>query len=527
MLIRMTAVIRVFLVLILAVVFTAEVTASSSSSRRADNGVAVQEQEKLHDRSILLDDDYDNYNDETDDDDDDQAWWDLDDDDSSPSNSTLLDDIAKEYFYWFAHYVAQLDRVLSTDQGPFTIFLPSQEALFALKGSFPQDCLYYQFGYNEFALTDRITSIVLYHIVQGVALLPSELVDGQLLATMNGESATIGVNDGTGSISIEGVGVMESSAMMPVPTVGGNMLYHLDMALLPPSIADQKSDIITACDTVPYITQNCLAVRDRFDEFAGTQQCAACGGYFQDSEQYCSRTGSTRDTCVPECQWFTDYCTKDCCWDTHEQQPELTTPLNEYGAGPSLYEYGIDGSNHLPKIWTVVPCKPGVTIKAGWHATKRSGTFDRSRTQDCDIIFVEPNSSGTTPSVWYVDCNALYYENFSYFNQCGPYDRTVAIWMEDAAGNFVDYYLDPLVGENIWAFNDSCALVDIFRITLAVVIPLIVLILIGCCYFCYWRRKKERDYITSSLAANREESNEPDANNTAVNPAAEAMPPSS
>jgi len=336
---------------------------------------------------------------------------------------------------------------------------------------------------------------------------------------MNGESVTIGVNDGTGSISIEGVDVMESSAMMPVPTVGGNMLYHLDSALLPPSITNQKSDIITACDTVsPRITQSCLAVRDQFEEFAGTQQCAACGGYFQDSEQYCSRSSSTRKNCVPECQWFTDYCTKDCCWDTHEQQPELTTPLSEYG---------VDSSNHLTKIWTVVPCKPGVTIKAGWHATKRSGTFDRSRTQDCDIIFVKPNSRGTTPSVWHVDCTALYYENFSYFNQCGPYDRTVAIWMEDAAGNFVGYYLDPLVEENIWASNHSCMLVESVRIQLAWIIPLIVLSLIGCCYFCYWRRKKERDFITSSLAANREESNEPDASNTAVNPAAEAMPPSS
>ena len=291
------------------------------------------------------------------------------------SNSTLLDEISEEHlsderFYWLAKDVSKLESELSTDNGPFTIFLPSAKALHDLEDSFPRNCLYmYYDNYNGdhyddvFVLTDRITSILLYHIIQGEAILPSKLVDGQMISSMNGENVTIGVN-GTGIISIDGVDVKSA---MPFPTAGGNILYHLDTALLPLSIADQKSEIIAACD-VPYETKLCQGVQDRFDYFAGTQQCASCGGYFQESEDYCSRSNS--ESCVPECQWFNDYCTEECCWDTHDQQPELAIPFDNY-------EYG--------GIWTVAPCDSGVTIKAGWHETRKSGTFQISRTKDCDI----------------------------------------------------------------------------------------------------------------------------------------------
>jgi len=489
MLIR-TAVFRVLLVLISAM-FIAEVTSSSSPGDDSSNNSTSSNS-------------------------------------YSYSNSTLLDEISEEHlsderFYWLAKDVSKLESELSTDNGPFTIFLPSAKALHDLEDSFPRNCLYmYYDNYNGdyyddvFVLTDRITSILLYHIIQGEAILPSKLVDGQMISTMNGENVTIGVN-GTGIISIDGVDVKSA---MPFPTAGGNILYHLDTALLPLSIADQKSEIIAACD-VPYKTKKCQGVRDRFDYFIGTQQCASCGGYFQETEDYCSRSGSKN--CVPECLWFNDYCTEECCWDTHDQQPELTTPFGDY------YDRG---------FWTVAPCDSGVTIKAGWHETKKSGTFHISRTKDCDIRkFARPNS--VTP-VWHVDCTDLYYDK-KYFRECGPIDMTVAIWMEDSDGKFVGYYLDPLVEDNIYADNDNCILVESIRILLAWLIPSIVLTLICCCYFCCWRRKKDPD-DSSSLAANREDSNETDANHNAVNHAnldnkrevdepetlsAEAIPPSS
>ncbi|OEU10773.1 hypothetical protein FRACYDRAFT_263704 [Fragilariopsis cylindrus CCMP1102] len=362
---------------------------------------------------------------------------------NSDSNSTLLDEISDEHsyrlannFYWLAKDVSKLESELSTDNGPFTIFLPSVEALNDLVDSFPRDCLYMYYD-HYYVLTDHMTSILLYHIIQGEAILPSKLVDGQMISTMNGENITIGVN-GTGIISIDGVDVKSA---MPFLTAGGNILYHLDTALLPLSITDQKSEIIAACD-VPYETKTCQGVRDWFDYFAGTQQCASCGGYFQESEDYCSRSNSK--SCVPECQWFNDYCTEECCWDTHDQQLELATPFDNY-------EYG--------GIWTVAPCDSGVTIKAGWHETRKSGTFQISRTKDCDIRkFARPNS--VTP-VWHVDCTDLYYNL-----KCGPIDITVAIWMEDSDGKFVGYYLDPLVEDDSY-MGDSCSVYKSIRILLA------------------------------------------------------------
>jgi len=469
---------------------------------------------------------------------------------SSIIRSTLLDDIAlesryvdDEWFYQLAKYGSNLERELSTDNGPFTLFLPSAEALSDLEdNTFPRSCLYTDCDYyngdqcDEFVSTDLLTSILLYHIVQGEAILPSDLVDGQIISTMNGENVTIGVN-GTfeidfvnGTIAIDGLPVKSA---MPFPTVRGNILYYLDTALLPRSIADQKSEIIATCE-VPYTTQYCQGVRNRFDDFVGEQQCASCGGYFQETENFCSSSSNSR-TCIPECQWFNDYCTEECCWDTHDQQLELTTPFDR------------DNSCEPPPcshsgIWTVAPCDPGVTIKAGWHETKESGTFQMSRTKDCDIQkFAKPNS--VTP-VWHVDCTDLYYD-FKYFHQCGPIDMTVAIWMEDSDGKFLGYYLDPLVENNIMAGNDSCMIEESIRILLAWLIPSIVLTLIGCCYyFCCWRRKKDPDDPSSLQAANREDSKETDANNNnnAVNHAnledkrevdepetlsAEAIPPSS
>ena len=440
--------------------------------------------------------------------------------DDNDNNSTLLQDIRGDsplvgedysWFYYLAKYDAKLGSDLLTTNGPFTIFLPTTRALRDMEDLFPNYCLsvdyYNAIGgerYQDVVLTDHLASILKYHIIQGEAIEPLDLVDGQLLTTMNGESVSIGVN---GTISINDIDV---TSAMAVPSPNGNIIYKIDDVLMPLSIEETMPDILASCD-VPYHTRQCMGIRDRFEfdvlEKQQTQQrCASCSGYFQETQDYCEEkrmspyyTKRKSPFCVPECQWYSDYCTEDCCWDTDADQPELA-PVLMCSDPPCSY----DG------LWTVAPCDSGLTIRAGWHNTKASGKFSYKRTKKCQIqTFAKPNSDNTSSSssssvVWHVDCTRMW-TDLKYLDPCGPLNKTLAIWMEDQDGNFVGYYLDPAIKE-IYDWGNDCGFTEYLRIMPFWLIPSILVPLLCCCYFCCWRQNnkdgdEDREVVDPSASA--------------------------
>jgi uncharacterized surface protein with fasciclin (FAS1) repeats len=115
-----------------------------------------------------------------------------------------------------------LDEVLS-DEGPFTVFAPTEEAFAAALdalGLTPEELL---------ADTDTLTTILTYHVVAANA--PAEVVvtlDGQDVETVNG--ATV-------AVSVDGDSVMVNEAnVVAVDILASNGVIHvIDSVLLPPS----------------------------------------------------------------------------------------------------------------------------------------------------------------------------------------------------------------------------------------------------------------------------------------------------
>eukprot|EP00751_Fragilariopsis_kerguelensis_P024984 CAMPEP_0170879634 /NCGR_PEP_ID=MMETSP0734-20130129/31865_1 /TAXON_ID=186038 /ORGANISM="Fragilariopsis kerguelensis, Strain L26-C5" /LENGTH=500 /DNA_ID=CAMNT_0011262821 /DNA_START=74 /DNA_END=1576 /DNA_ORIENTATION=+ len=226
---------------------------------------------------------------------------------------------------------------------------------------------------------------------------------------------------------------------------------------------------------------HCFVQREKFD-FAGTQNCASCGGYFQEDQNcYYSYPYNTlrqnRLYCIDGCQWFNDYCTEECCWDTHAEQPELAPPFDENCFPLQCWRSEL-------KSWTVAPCEMGLTVHAGWQIGKISNEFNRRRSKQCNVQeFAKQNS---LTSVWHVDCSAMW-GDVKFFSSCDDRIMTVAIWMEDKKGIFAHYYVDPHEQE-IGPTSDNCLIEEKLRIMIWLVPTLILVLLLCCCYFCHWRR---------------------------------------
>ncbi len=85
-----------------------------------------------------------------------------------------------------AVFAAELDGALSGD-GPFTVFAPTDDAFAAL----PE-------GTVDALLEDptgALAQILLYHVV-GAKALSTDLSDGQMITTLNGDSVTVKIMDG-------------------------------------------------------------------------------------------------------------------------------------------------------------------------------------------------------------------------------------------------------------------------------------------------------------------------------------------
>ncbi len=115
---------------------------------------------------------------------------------------------------------AGLVETLSSD-GPFTVFAPTDEAFAAALGDLgisADDLL---------ADTELLTTILTYHVVAG-EVLSTDLTDGMMPATVQGEEVTVDLSDG---VKINGANVI----IADVPASNG-VIHAIDYVLLPPSL---------------------------------------------------------------------------------------------------------------------------------------------------------------------------------------------------------------------------------------------------------------------------------------------------
>lgn len=106
-------------------------------------------------------------------------------------------------------------------EGPFTVFAPTDDAFAKLPAGTLESAL---------ADTDMLTSILTYHVVSGEVLAADVVeLNGQDVATVNGESVTITVNGDT---------VMVNDATVTATDIqaSNGVIHVIDSVLLPPSL---------------------------------------------------------------------------------------------------------------------------------------------------------------------------------------------------------------------------------------------------------------------------------------------------
>jgi uncharacterized surface protein with fasciclin (FAS1) repeats len=105
-------------------------------------------------------------------------------------------------------------------EGPYTVFAPTDDAFAAV----PQETLDALAADPTGALTDVLT----YHVVAG-KVMSTDLSDGMMAETVNGESLEITIND-DGTVMVNDANVVTAD----IETANG-VIHVIDTVLIPPS----------------------------------------------------------------------------------------------------------------------------------------------------------------------------------------------------------------------------------------------------------------------------------------------------
>lgn len=101
--------------------------------------------------------------------------------------------------------------------GPFTVFAPTNEAFAKLPAGTVEELIKPE---NK----EKLASILTYHVVAGKAL-SSDLSDGQLIKTVNGQEVTVSVGDN--------VKVDEAVVITPDLEASNGVIHVIDSVLMP------------------------------------------------------------------------------------------------------------------------------------------------------------------------------------------------------------------------------------------------------------------------------------------------------
>ncbi len=137
---------------------------------------------------------------------------------------------------------AGLVELLQTD-GPFTVFAPTNQAFADLLDALGDD--YNSLAdFDTAAEKDLLAEILTYHVVSGTAAFSTDLSDGQMIATAQGESVTVNL---TGGVFIN------DAAVTTADVAASNGVVHIiDKVLLPEDIANSlRSNIVELAMATP------------------------------------------------------------------------------------------------------------------------------------------------------------------------------------------------------------------------------------------------------------------------------------
>lgn len=129
---------------------------------------------------------------------------------------------------------AGLVETLSGD-GPFTVFAPTNDAFVALLDLLGAD-------YNSLADFDTadekalLTKVLTYHVVAGAAAFSTDLSNGQMIATVQGEN--VGINIKNGTVHVEDATDSNASVVLADVEASNGVVHVIDKVLLPQEVLD-------------------------------------------------------------------------------------------------------------------------------------------------------------------------------------------------------------------------------------------------------------------------------------------------
>jgi uncharacterized surface protein with fasciclin (FAS1) repeats/plastocyanin len=147
----------------------------------------------------------------------------------TPETNTVVDIIVNSEDHTTleaAVVAAGLVGTLSGD-GPFTVFAPTDAAFDLLPAGTLEAVL---------ADTELLTAILTYHVVAGTTL-STDLMDGMVVETLNGESVTV-------SINAEGVFINDAEVVVADLVADNGVVHVIDAVLLPPTSV-QEAQVAT------------------------------------------------------------------------------------------------------------------------------------------------------------------------------------------------------------------------------------------------------------------------------------------
>jgi uncharacterized surface protein with fasciclin (FAS1) repeats len=129
---------------------------------------------------------------------------------------------------------AGLVETLGTE-GPFTVFAPTNEAFVALLAALGDD--YHSLAdFDTQDEKDLLVKVLTYHVVAGTAAFSTDLSDGQMIETFQGENVGVNIKDGTVHI----VDATDTNATVVLADVAASngVVHVINKVLLPQEVLD-------------------------------------------------------------------------------------------------------------------------------------------------------------------------------------------------------------------------------------------------------------------------------------------------
>lgn len=129
---------------------------------------------------------------------------------------------------------AGLVETLSGD-GPFTVFAPTNEAFVALLEALGDDFK----SLSDFDTEEEkalLVKVLTYHVVAGTAAFSTDLSNGQMIATVQGENVGINIKDGT--VHVEDATDANASVVIPNVEASNGVVHVINKVLLPQEVLD-------------------------------------------------------------------------------------------------------------------------------------------------------------------------------------------------------------------------------------------------------------------------------------------------